>query len=128
MSEMLLGVVIGGLIASIAPIVSLLTESRRWKMEKKLAHLHAERDRLNNLILEMLPKLAHAMAQNSYPSQMTSDIFILMPKTVGDLFEKWMEEEEKDEMKGKHAFLDICVESKKALSDIDKRIADLLNN
>lgn len=127
MSEALIGVVIGGLIASIAPVVSLLTESRRWKLEKRLEHLRAERARLEKFSSETLPKLAEAMARDSYPSSMISDILVLMPKPVGDRFENWMAEKEKDELKGKFAFMDICVEMKKALSDIDRKIGELID-
>lgn len=127
MSEALIGVVIGGLIASIAPVVSLLTASRRWKLEKKLEHLRAERARFEKLSSEMLPQLAEAMAKNSYPSPMMSDILVLMPKPVGDRFEIWMAEKDKDELKGKFAFMGICVEMKKALSDIDRKIGELID-
>lgn len=126
MSETLLGVIIGGLIASIAPIASLISETIRWKLERRLEQLREERSRLEHLIADVLPQLGDGMAENSYSSHMTSDIFALMPSSVSDKFEKWMAEEQKDELKSKHAFFDIALEMKKCLAEIDRNIAKLL--
>lgn len=104
MAETLLGVLIGGLIASIAPIASLVFESKRWALERRLEQIREERSRLECLIADVLPKLGDGLEKNSYSSQMISDIFALMPKSVWDKLEKWMEEEPKDESKSKHAF------------------------
>lgn len=128
MSETLWGVLIGGLIASIAPISSLVFESKRWKTERRLEHLREERVRLEQLVTGVLSKLGDAMAKNSYPSTMTSDIFALMPKAVSDRFRIWMEEKDKDELKGKHALFDMALEMKKCLAEIDRKIAELLRS
>ena len=126
MSETLLGVLIGGLIASIAPIASLIFESGRWKLERRLEQLREERARLERLVDDVLPRLGDAMSKNSYPSSMTSDIFALMPKVVSDRFRVWMEEKPKDELKAKHALFDMALEMKRCLAEIDKKIAELL--
>jgi len=125
-SETLLGVLIGGLIASIAPIASLIFESRRWKLERRLEQLRGERARLERLIADVLPQLGDGMAKNNYSSSMTSDIFALMPKAVSDKFDKWMAVKPKDDLKSKHAFFDMALEMKKCLAEIDRKIAELL--
>lgn len=127
LSEALIGVVIGGLIASIAPLAHLFADHRRWKQETKLAHLREERKRLEQMYSNTLAKLSDAMAKNRYPSDMMSDILILMPKDVGERFEAWMAEKYKDSTKGKHAYMDICVAMKCSLADIDKRIQNLID-
>lgn len=127
LSEALIGVVIGGVIASIAPIAHLFADHRRWKHETKLAHLREERRRLEQMYSNTLTKLGDAMANNSYPSDMMSDILILMPKDIGERFEAWMAEKDKDPAKGKHAYMDICVAMKRSLADLDKRIQELID-
>ncbi len=57
---------------------------------------------------------------------MTSDILILMPKAVGDRFEAWMTDKNHDESGRKQAYMDICVEIKKSLAEIDQQIKDVI--
>lgn len=127
MSEALLGVLIGGLIASISPAASLIFEIKRWKLERRLEQLREERSRLEHVIEKVLPQLGDGMAKNSYSSHMMSDIYALMPKAVSDKFDEWMKEQPKDELKAKHAFLEMALEMKKCLAAIDAKIAKLLD-
>jgi type II secretory pathway pseudopilin PulG len=128
MSEALLGALVGGLLASIVPVFTLFTDSRRWRHEKKLDYLASERSRLEALFSKTLENLSDAMAKNSYPSQMTSDILVLMPKSIGDRFEAWMKEKPKDELKARNAYLDICLAMKKVLADVDAKITGLIHD
>jgi hypothetical protein len=128
MSDALWGVVIGGAIASLGPIASLIADTKRWKIERKLEQLREERARLERLISETLPQLGEAMLKNNYPSHMSSDIVALMPKAVADRFMTWMKEKPKDELKGKHAFFDMALEMKKCVADIDRKISALLDS
>ena len=43
MSETLWGVLIGGLLASIMPLVTVARDERRWQKEQKLSFLRDER-------------------------------------------------------------------------------------
>jgi len=127
MSDALIGVLIGGLIASIAPIVTLVMDHSRWKREAKLEYLKSERSRLEGLFAENLKKLGEAMKKNSYPSQLLSDFFVLMPKGVADEMNNWMEESDKTELKGKHAYFSISMQMKRSLSEIDQKIRELVS-
>ncbi len=126
MSDALLGVIVGGFIASIVPVVTLLIDHSRWKRVAKLEYLKGERVRLEKLYTDTLEKLSEAMAKNSYPSQMTSDIYVLMPKNVSERFDEWMQDKDKTKLKTKHAYLEISVEMKRSLSEIDKQIKNLV--
>ena len=75
-----------------------------------------------------ITKLSDAMANDSYPSDMMSDILILMPKDVGERFETWMAEKDKVSTKCKHAYMNICVAMKRSLAELDKRIQDLIDD
>lgn len=127
MSEALIGVLVGGLIASIAPIASLLLEHRRWSREKRLEHLRKERDRLEMLFREALADLSRAMEQNSYPIQMLADMNVLMPRSVMQRFNEWMEKSDKTDQDRKEAFLEISIEMKSALAELDRKIETAIN-
>lgn len=122
MSETLIGVLFGGLIASISPLATLVVESRRRRRELKLEHLRAERRRLETLFAENPQKLSEGMANDVYHTQMIADISVFMPKVIGDLFEEWMRREPKDKQAARVAYLNICMEMKKVLADVDKEI------
>ena len=53
MNEQLIGVIVGALIASLMPAVTLLFEYKRWKKQKLLEHYKNERDRLEKLYSEI---------------------------------------------------------------------------
>jgi hypothetical protein len=119
-------VIIGGIVASIGPIATLVEGHLRRKRDSKLKYLKSERNRLEQLYTKTLDQLGDAMAENRYPSKMTSDITILMPKNVSDRFEAWMKKEDPTEKEGKHAFMDIALAMKTSLADIDEQIKNLV--
>ena len=90
MSDTIFGVIVGGVIASIAPLSMLYFNHRHWKQETKLNHLKSERTRLESLSEKTLAKLAKAMSENAYPSDMTADIITFMPEEVIKRFDKFM--------------------------------------
>lgn len=122
MSNELWGVLIGGLLASIVPIVTLVTEGRRWKRDQRLEFFKAERSRKEALYARILESLGDAMSKNSYPSQITSEIMVSLPKSASDRFQAWMKEKPKDELKTKHAYYDMCLLLKQDLADLDSRM------
>jgi uncharacterized membrane protein YccC len=65
LSDTLIGVIIGGMIASITPLVMLILDHRRWQRESKLEHLRSERKRLEIMFKENLQRLSKAIAKNS---------------------------------------------------------------
>lgn len=126
MNETLIGVFVGGLIASIAPITTLIIDHKRWKKETILEYLKSERNRLNENFEKTLEKLSKAMAENSYPSDMVSEIMIMMPENVSDKFIEFIEDKDKTENKMKNTYLDLAVEMKVSLKEIDDKIEKLI--
>ena len=126
MNDALLGVIIGGLIASITPIITVIYNHIRWKRERKLEHLKAERKRLEQRFEGVLDDFAKGMAHGSYSSKMASEIEILMPKEVSEIYEKFMADKDKTEFKGKCAYLDMAMVMKKSLKEIDEKIENLI--
>lgn len=127
MSDTLIGVIIGGVIGSIAPFSTLVLGHFRWKRESKLEYLKLDRVRLEGLIEKTLKQSAEGMKQNSYSSDMSSDIMILMPSEVSEKFLDFMRDDEKTELKCKHAYMDLALEMKKALSAVDAEIRKLVS-
>ena len=131
MSETLLAVVIGGIIGSFSTLastlISTLTQNRTWKLEKRLEHLRAQRDTLEERSTELLIKLSEGMAENRYDIPMISELLVRMPQPVIERFRGWMAEQNKDEEVAKFAFMDICTEIKKALREIDEQIEKMIN-
>jgi ferredoxin-NADP reductase len=126
--SILLGVIIGGLIASVAPITTIIADHLRWKRETKLIHLKSERDKLEQRFRETLEQLSKAMARNSYPAQMTSDIMIMLPKEVSDRYLTFLEEKDKSTPNSKQAYLEVAATMKECLATIDEQIEALVSN
>ena len=86
MNETLIGVVLGGLIGWIAPLLTLRYSERRWKKEALVAILKLERDRMEGLYDRTLQSFLEGATKNSYSSNMTADMLILMPNEVSEIF------------------------------------------
>ena len=126
MSDTLIGVIVGGIIASIVPIINLWLGHKRWKSEASLEYLKSERRNKEELYSEILRKLADSMANNKYPIPMISDIMIFTPRAISDRFYSWMDEKNKDASKAREALLEISVEMKRSLAEIDEQIKQLI--
>jgi hypothetical protein len=126
MSDALVGVVVGGLIAAFVQFVTARTGEKRWQLELRLSHLKAERGRLEKIFEESLKSFGKGMANNSYPSNMIADFSLLMPKSVKDKFFDIMDEEGKSIERIRQCYLDMAIEMKAALAEIDKKIEELV--
>ena len=126
MSETLLGVIIGGLIASVTPITMLILDYRRWQRQAMLEQLRLERNRLEKMFRVNLKKLSQAIAENSFPSDMIMDFILTMPKEVSTKFKEFLADPDKTDAKYKKAYIGLVSSMKKVLSDIDSRIEDII--
>ncbi len=126
MSETLLGVIIGGLIASVTPITMLILDYRRWQRQAMLEQLRLERNRLEKMFRVNLKKLSQAIAENSFPSDMIMDFILTMPKEVSTKFKEFLADPDKTDAKYKKTYISLVSSMKKVLSDIDSRIEDII--
>jgi hypothetical protein len=127
MIDMLVGFVVGGLIASLAPMVTLIMDQKRWKRTSELEQLRIERERLERSFRYNLTDLFRAMRENSFSSEMISEFTLTMPKEVGVRFREFMTDPEKTDAKCRKAFMDIVGLMKKSLAEVDDRIDRLLS-
>jgi hypothetical protein len=126
MSDILLGVIIGGLIASITPIVMIILDHRRWQRQSKLEQLRFERKRLEKIFRGNLKRFSKAIAENSYPSDMIMDFILTMPKEVSTKFKQFLADPNKTDEKCKKAYVNVVSSMKKTLSDIDNKIESII--
>jgi hypothetical protein len=126
MFDTLLGVAIGGLIASMTPIVMLILDYRRWQRQSTLEQLRFERKRFEKIFRENLKRFSKAIAENSYPSDMILDFILTMPKEVSTKFKEFLADPNKTDENCKQAYVNVVSSMKKALSDIDSKIESII--
>src|SRR5688572_29764724 len=101
MSDTLWGVVIGGVIGSLAPFIGAYFAHQRWKKEKLLEHLKSERERMSQLFEKCLKDFMEGMSRSSgYPINMIAE-FMLMPKDIYEQFDGFMTSKDKSELERK---------------------------
>jgi gas vesicle protein len=127
MNDVLIGVVVGGLIAWIAPLLTLRYTERRWRFDTKMNYLKSERARFEKLYENNLKRFATGIMENSYSSEMSAEIFALMPKEIGELYKGWMSEKDKDDYKRKVVYLEMASAMKRDLASRDKEIRALFD-
>jgi hypothetical protein len=126
MFDTLLGVIIGGLIASMTPIVMLILDHRRWQRQSTLEQLRFERRRLEKIFRVNLKRFSQAIAENSYSSDMIMDFILTMPKEVSTKFKEFLADPDKTDAKCKKAYMNIVSSMKKTQSDIDSKIENII--
>ncbi len=125
MSDTLIAVIVGGFVASIVPITRLIFDYFRWKREAKLEQLRSERKRLETLYNKALKELPKALAEHTWPTDIVSDILILMPKEVTECIRSFVKDKDKTESKCRDAYTNITFTMKQSLSKVDKQIENL---
>lgn len=126
MSDILLGVIIGGLIASVTPVVMIILERKRWEQQATLEQLRFERNRLEKVFRENLKRFSKAIAENSFPSDMIMDFILTMPNEVSTKFKEFLADPKKTDAKSKKVYINLVSSMKKTLSDIDNKIESMI--
>ena len=127
MPDILLGVIIGGLIASITPIIMIILEYRRWQRQATLEQLRLERKTLERMFRENLKRFSKAISENSYPSDMIMDFILTMPKEVSSKFKEFLADPNKTDATCKKALINVVSSMKKSLYDIDSKIEIIIS-
>jgi len=127
MSEQLIGVIVGALIASFMPAITLYFEYKRWKKEKLLDYYKNKRERLENLFSEIRNKLIKGMVEESYSIGMIASILSQCPKNVSEAFDNMMKQENKTQEDYRNHNLIISVEMNESLKEIESKIEKLVS-
>lgn len=126
MADTLLGVIIGGLIASIGQALALIDSRLRWNKEIGLQHLRSKREKLEKAFEGALDKIGEGMIENKYSSNMMSDFDYIFPKEVSEAFETLMSESDTSEGKKRQHYYSICRAMKSSLAKIDEEIESII--
>ncbi len=124
MNDTLLGVIVGGLIGWIAPLLTLRYGERRWKFEANLAHLKSERDKFATLYEKTIENIESNVGSRELPIKTLADIIVLMPSEISKAFDSYFEPNITDEVR-KTNFLELVAAMKRDLRNRDNAIAAL---
>ena len=126
MSEALLGVIIGGIIANISLVIKFISDKCKWKREQKLDFLTAKRNKLEADFIEATKQINKGLSENTYSMSLYCSIDHLFPERVTKAFNKFVcDKDVTDENKKTH-FFNIQQEMAASLADIDKEIEKII--
>lgn len=126
MSDTLLGVIIGGLIASIAPLFNLVMEQKKTRRAERLMFLKEKRAQLNQAFSEAEEKLNASLDRDEFEPNMVFDFMRLFPKNVYEAFDAMMLEKDRRPEKLRHHYHEIVSAMKTALAEVDSQIERLV--
>lgn len=127
MPDILLGVIIGGFIASITPIIVIILDHRRWQRQATFEQLRLEQKRLEKMFRENLKKFSKAISENSYPSDMIMDFILIMPSEISIKFKEFLANPNKTDAVCKKTIINVVSLMRKNLSDIDNEIERIIS-
>jgi branched-subunit amino acid permease len=127
MSEVLLGTIIGGVIASIIPTITTIVEHNKWKKTQRIDNLRRKREILNQAYKQTIEGLKQGIIEDYFTIEMIADFEILFPKDVLNSFQEYIKEDKKNEYQKTLKYQDIIKSMKQSLSRIDKEIDSILS-
>ncbi len=105
--EQILNILLGAVIASIVPVITLIINQRRWKAEKKIELLKLKHDRLELMYTDILSKLSDPIINSIWPSDITSKISVYGSEEVRKTYFDHIEDKEKDDFKKKVFYISV---------------------
>ncbi len=127
MSETLIGVIVGGLIASISPIAQLIYNHYHWKRETRIAYLKEERVRLEQRKDQVIEMVIESLDRNTISSNFAAELEVHMPRPAAKLYQEYLDNEDTSEKTKKELIFSITIEMSQAIADIDEQIKNLLS-
>ena len=131
MSETLWAVIIGGIIAVIGGIVAtiptLVFNERRWKKEKKLEHLRAERRHKEEQYIQILSELPDFIEKGGDDRGILTRLFLVFPVDIGKELGSLLKQTEGKRLDRKAVYPQITSSVREILEDIDKEINKLMS-
>lgn len=119
MSEMLWGVIIGGLIGSVGTIGSLILKMHMWQKERRFQFLEEKRDRREKIFEEAFKKIEAGLRSDAYELDMAASVFKLCPTKVSRAFDNMMLDKDKTPLKKRHHLMVISNAMKESIADIE---------
>lgn len=126
MFEILAGVIIGGLIASVAPITTLMKDQKRWRHQIRFDHYKSERQRTEKLFDETLKIISNGVKTGNYLNNISNDIILRMPRAISEIYWEFVKLNARDELAQKNFYLDMAIAMRKELTKYDQKIMELI--
>jgi hypothetical protein len=120
--EQILNILLGAVIASIVPVITLIINQKRWKAEKKIELLKLKHDRLELMYTDILSRLSGPIINGVWPSDITSKISIYGSKEVRETYFGHIQDKEKDDFKKKSFYLNISNACNKHIAEIQNQL------
>ncbi len=127
MDDALVGVLIGGFIASIGSWISIRLQYKQWKIEHKVRILENKKSRLIELSKEILTEMSHNLIEESFDTDMISSMEMYFPESVIKIFHNFISKDNHDIIDKKHAYYALALEMKKVIKEVDSEIELLLS-
>jgi gas vesicle protein len=127
MSDVLLGTIIGGVIASLIPTVTMVVEYKKWKKTQKIDNLRKKRENLEETYKITIEGLKEGIINDYFTIEMLADFEILFPKDVLNSFQEYMKEDKKNKYQKAIKYQSIIKSMKRSLSRIDEEIDSILS-
>jgi hypothetical protein len=119
-------ILFGAVTASIVPVLTLVLNNSRWKKERRIEHLRNKHDKLEKVYLSINEALPLAVADNSYPSRITSLIITYGSEKVKKEFTSFMVDKNKTDEKRRSFILSMSAAANEHLREIERKIEDIL--
>lgn len=127
MSETLIGVIIGGLIASISPIAQLIYNHFHWKRETIIAYLKEERVKLEQRKDQVIEMVIESLESDTISNKFAAELEVHMPRPAAKLYQDYLDNDDTSGKTKKELIFSITIEMSKAIADIDDQIKNLLS-
>ncbi|WP_159971930.1 hypothetical protein [Pseudomonas sp. 8Z] len=121
-----LSILFGALIASIVPIATLIINRMQWRIEKKIELLRLKHDRLLSIYTEALDKIGSSLADETWPSDVTSKILVYGSKEVQNTIESYVTNDERSDSLKSSFYYQLSEACNKHLLEIQDNIENLL--
>ena len=126
MSDTLLGVIIGGVIAILGQSISLFINHIKWKKENRIQYLQNKRQKLEEIFKKVNEELSKGIENNDYSYDAITDVLYLCPDIVVDAFSQFMKQIDESPKKNSRNLNHITDAMKVSLSEIESQIEKLI--
>ena len=126
MSDTLLGVIIGGIIAILGQSIVLLINHLKWKKENRIKYLQNKRQKLEEIFQKVNKELLKGIDDDNYSEDAITDILYLCPGIVVDAFNQFMQHKDESPKNKLNNLNNITNAMKVSLSEIESEIEKLI--
>jgi len=122
MTDQLISVLVGAIVASIVPVYTLIKSTEKWKIEKRADLLKVKYDRVEKIYGECLAKLGKVYQEEEIDSDTTSSLLVFGSTKAINAFDEYVNAAVKDAASAKIAYFKMAIAAKEHLAEIAGQI------